>query len=64
MLPAGRHATSWHYFHDAAHALLAPPRDDAGLDLYRAHPDYQFGPVAVLVAAPFAFLPSGSVSRR
>jgi hypothetical protein len=60
MLSAGRHATSWHYFHDAAHALLTPPAgDDDGvdLDLYRQHPEFQFGPIAVLVAAPFAYLP-------
>jgi hypothetical protein len=56
----GRHATSWHYFSDAAHLLLTPPHGVAGggLDLFVRNPQFQFGPIAVLLAAPFAYLPT------
>jgi hypothetical protein len=55
-----RHATSWHYFRDAAHLLLSPPAGvtGGGLDLFAHNPQFQFGPIAVLLAAPFAFLPA------
>ena len=54
------HATAWHFFRDAAHALFDTPRpaSDGGLDLYREHPEFQFGPVSIIAAAPFAYLPS------
>jgi hypothetical protein len=51
------HARSWHYFADAARLLVAGG-DDGGLALYRSHPDYQFGPLAILVSLPFAALPA------
>jgi hypothetical protein len=55
-----RHATSWHFFADAAHLLFSPPATGpaGGLDLFSTHPQFQFGPLTVLVAAPFAYLPS------
>ncbi|MFN8124103.1 MAG: hypothetical protein U0237_16970 [Thermoleophilia bacterium] len=53
------HATSWHYFHDASVLLFSRTSGEGGgLDLYVAHPEFQFGPVAVLAAAPFALVPS------
>ncbi|MGE0305224.1 MAG: hypothetical protein AB7N61_16805 [Acidimicrobiia bacterium] len=54
-----RHGTSWHYFNDAAHALIRPlpTGPDGGLDLYASHPEFQFGPISIMLAAPFAFLP-------
>ena len=54
-----RHATSWHYFADAAHLLFSPPvaGPEGGLDVFATHPEFQFGPLAVLAAAPFAYLP-------
>src|SRR5690349_21714228 len=45
--------TSWHYFAEAASGLVHGP----GLDLYRVHPEFQFGPIAVLVALAFQALP-------
>jgi hypothetical protein len=53
------HATAWHFFDDAAHALTGdpPPGEDGGLHLYGEHPEYQFGPVAVVLAAPVARMP-------
>lgn len=51
-------ATSWHFFRDAAHFLLSTGSvTDGGLDLYLAHPEFQFGPLSVVVAMPFALLP-------
>ncbi len=42
-----RHATSWHFFSDAAHALFRPGRSDrGGLDVYATHPEFQFGPLS------------------
>jgi hypothetical protein len=38
------HATAWHYFEDAV--------DRFGLHLYAGHPEFQFGPLSVVVAAP------------
>ncbi|MSV90968.1 MAG: hypothetical protein F2692_04630 [Actinobacteria bacterium] len=54
------HSTSWHFFHDAAHALFATSRPGAegGLDVYAEHPEFQFGPLSILVALPFAYLPT------
>jgi hypothetical protein len=55
------HATSWHFFADAAHLLFRPPATGpaGGLDVFSTHPQFQFGPLAVLVAAPFSFMPAG-----
>ena len=53
---SGDHARSWFFFEDAVHHLVGP---DGGIDLYRDHPEYQFGPIAVLVAAPLVALPDG-----
>jgi len=58
----GPHATSWHFFHDAARLLVgdAPGGEATGLHLYRDRPDLQFGPLAVLVALPLSVLgPTG-----
>ncbi|MCU1373861.1 MAG: hypothetical protein JWO68_1147 [Actinomycetia bacterium] len=41
--------SSWHFFHDAAGL-------PGGLQLWRAHPDYQFGPATVAVAAVLRLL--------
>jgi hypothetical protein len=50
------HATAWHFFDDASRLLLG--RDDSGslggLRLYADHPEFQFGPLSIVVAAPFA----------
>jgi hypothetical protein len=51
-LPAA-HGTSWHYFDDAARLLAgrAPAQlGPGGLDLYHSHPEFQFGPLAVVAA--------------
>src|SRR5688572_24003593 len=50
------HATAWHFFEDAADLLFA--RD--GLHLYDAHPEFQFGPLSIAVAAPFTALGEGA----
>jgi hypothetical protein len=49
------HGNAWYFFDGAAHELFGG--DGAGLGLFHAHPEFQFGPLAVLVAAPFAYLP-------
>jgi hypothetical protein len=51
------HATAWHYFDDAAHHLIDEPESGGRLGVYANHPEYQFGPLAILIASPFAFLP-------
>ena len=55
-----RHATSWHYFADAAHLLFSPPPrgPEGGLDVFATHPQFQFGPLAVLASTPFAYMPT------
>ena len=45
--------TSWHFFRDAATGLF----HRHGLDLYSVHPEYQFGPLAAVVAMAFQPLP-------
>jgi hypothetical protein len=45
--------SSWHYFSDAASGLLHGP----GLDLYAVHPEFQFGPLAAVVAMLFQPMP-------
>jgi hypothetical protein len=54
----GRHATAWHFFEDAADLLFggASGGDPGGLHLYAEHPELQFGPLAILAAAPFTAL--------
>lgn len=47
---------SWGIFPNAARILLAGG-DYGGFHLYFVRPDYQFGPVATLVALPLAHLP-------
>lgn len=43
---AFRHARSWHFFADAAQLFTAGSGvEGAGLDLYRVHPEFQFGPI-------------------
>ena len=49
----GPHATGWHFFEVAVGRLLAD-----GLSMYRDHPELQFGPLSVVVAAPFVALQS------
>ena len=56
----GPDGTSWHFFHDAARLLFDGDTSGGGLDLYVAHPDFQFGPLATVAAAPFALLPAGA----
>lgn len=51
------HARAWHYFASAADLLFEPSSPDGGLEMYRAHPEFQFGPLAVLVASVFVGLP-------
>lgn len=48
---------SWHWFVDGAHALLG----GSGLQTYAAHPDYQIGPLAFLVAGAIDALPGSAV---
>ncbi|MCP4454341.1 MAG: hypothetical protein GY809_23020, partial [Planctomycetes bacterium] len=52
----GPHATAWHFFDLAADLLVGrgPDGDGWGLALYRDHPELQFGPLSIVVAAPFA----------
>lgn len=55
----GPHATAWHFFDDAAQLLLlgdGPAGQAGGLHLYRDRPDFQFGPLSIVVAAPLSFL--------
>jgi hypothetical protein len=47
--------TSWHFFADAATGLFQ--RNGPGLDLYAVHPEFQFGPLAAVVAALFQPIP-------
>ncbi len=54
---AVHHADSWHFFAGAVH-LLASPGSGGGLDLYRTHPELQFGPLTILCSAPFVWLPA------
>ena len=54
------HARSWHYLADAARLLFAgPSTEGSGLELYRSRPDFQFGPVSIILAAAFTALPGG-----
>ena len=55
---AGTHATAWHFFELAADLLFGsgPTGDRSGLRLYGDHPELQFGPTSILVAAPFTLL--------
>ena len=57
-----RYATSWHYFNDAARSLFTPPLrgPGGGLSVYVTHPEFQFGPLAILAATPFAYLPTAT----
>jgi hypothetical protein len=57
---SSRAGTSWHFFDDAANLLMRSSQAGGGLDLYLAHPDFQFGPLATAVAAPLALLPDGA----
>ncbi|HMN99288.1 MAG TPA: hypothetical protein PKD59_07735 [Miltoncostaeaceae bacterium] len=58
--PSSRTATSWHYFHDAARLLVSGAAPGGGLDLYLAHPEFQFGPITAAVAVPPALLPDAA----
>jgi hypothetical protein len=51
--------TSWHYFADAATGLFH--RSGPGLDLYAVHPEFQFGPLAAVVAALFQPIPGALI---
>ncbi|MDE0803512.1 MAG: hypothetical protein OSA99_09330 [Acidimicrobiales bacterium] len=51
------HACSWYHFAGAADALVAWDESGGGLALYRANPQFQFGPLAVLAALAFRTLP-------
>ncbi len=53
---------SWHWFELAARLLVgdAGPGDgDGGLHLYESHPEFQFGPVAVVVTVVLRFVGDG-----
>jgi hypothetical protein len=54
----GVHATAWPFFDDAAHLLVSWDigHQRGGLHLYAEHPEFQFGPLAVVAALPFAVL--------
>ncbi|MDE0805481.1 MAG: glycosyltransferase family 87 protein [Acidimicrobiales bacterium] len=52
VLLGAEHARSWHFFAEAADLLRG-----GGLDLYRAHPEFQFGPLSVVIATLFRALP-------
>jgi hypothetical protein len=53
------HARAWHYFVDAAHLLVRDSQaEGGGLRLYRTHPEFQFGPIVILVSVPYAWLPT------
>lgn len=51
---------SWHFFTSGSRILLDPDGAIGGLHLYAAHPELQIGPLAFLVAEPFAVLPGPS----
>lgn len=51
------HARSWHFFAEASDLLWPPWGANGGLDLYRAHPEFQFGPLSAMVASLFRVLP-------
>jgi hypothetical protein len=48
------HGTSWHFFDDGARLLLGAPvpglKGPGRLHVYRSHPEFQFGPLALGVA--------------
>lgn len=54
LIGAGRpKTTSWHFFNDAARLLFAHGHMESagsGLDVYAAHPKFQFGPFTIIVA--------------
>jgi hypothetical protein len=52
ILLVGDHARSWPYFTDAGSGLL-------DLDLYRAHPELQFGPAMAAIARVLMVVPAG-----
>ena len=49
-----RHATAWHWFDQAAHLLIGRGPGPHGLHLYLGHPEFQFGPLSIVVALPLA----------
>lgn len=51
------HGRSWHYFSEAAD-LFRQGGDGGGFALYRAHPEFQFGPPAVAFAALVGWMPA------
>jgi hypothetical protein len=57
-----QHPISWHWFELAARLLVgdaAPGEGHGGLHLYESHPEFQFGPVAVVVAAVLRLVGGG-----
>lgn len=52
------YANAWHYFADASRLLVGISAEPGpqGLALYGSHPEFQFGPVSILAAAPFVLL--------
>ena len=57
----GPHATAWHWFHDAGRLLVGDGSvpGAGGLSLYVDHPEFQFGPLAVVAAVPFSWFGLG-----
>jgi hypothetical protein len=51
---------SWHFFTSGTRILFDPDGAIGGLHLYAAHPELQIGPLAFLIAEPFAVLPGRS----
>ncbi|HUP75138.1 MAG TPA: hypothetical protein VM282_18990 [Acidimicrobiales bacterium] len=54
------HATAWHYFADASDLLFGWTREDlsgpGGLQIFASHPEFQFGPPAIVAATPLVRL--------
>lgn len=58
----GAHATAWHFFELSVDLLFdrGPEGDRSGLRLYGDHPELQYGPLSILIAAPFVLLGDGA----
>ena len=57
-----QHPISWHWFELSARLLVgdgAPEEGGGGLHLYESHPEFQFGPVAVVVTAVIRLVGDG-----
>ncbi len=53
------HATAWHFFDDSARLLMGDTTTaigPSGLSLYVSHPEFQFGPLSIVVGLPLSWL--------